>query len=884
MKKLIVLIILSCMIGLFSVNNTNAQTVGIGQASFTPATLLHMKNTAAATDAIFRIENTIATQKSGINFLNSGTASATWLFYVPASSTNLRLQAQSGTDILTFYNTGDALVNNASFYGNLGINNAGANNLYGINITGAPSGWHGVHSDLTGLTTNYAYYATSSAALSTASLYVKYGLYADMAATNSSTGGITNYGIYSYAHGSGGSGTNLNYGIYAAASGGSTNFAGYFSGDALITANTYINSTSNGEIHYGSTGLFGATTTWNPDPTPNDGLWFEGSNGESGGMFVNGDCAVIWSPGDNDILRVYDEDDFGGGPKFVLDGAGDVGIGISAPDDKLDVVGNAQISGYLKVGNPTAPSSTAGGTWATFYASSLDAGAAGWSQNRLCGDVSTEWTFSFTTNNGVLTYNNFGTRSYNYLYSPVIWIPAGVTSINNEGHFACTLENNFDGVFLEYSVNGGAWTKITVFTYASYPDNASGSTTDCLADGTAQSCWNGTVNGPFRCSVGTAGAWIRFRFVGMEDNLTNTGNFQLYGFSVGGVLPGTVGGAFAAGNIYAEKNVYAGSNVLIGDIAEYFNVDVATEPGDLIVLIPDKVDVYSKSSSAYCSDIIGIHSTNPTVTVNSPNAGTPVCLTGRVPVKVCNQTGTIKIGDYLTSSSIPGVAMKADKPCYVIGKALDNFEDKEGKILCLTNAGWYNPVISQNASTQNSGSFYFKKGNAQIIVNDNAIKSNSKIFITFRGNAGSHWVSDIRDGSFILNINTKPETNILFDYFIENAAISSINENRLLSDENSKVDNLMNKKLISASENNNQSMKNITLPEYTPGQPPTDPPDLTKAWTWDKINGFVEQKIETTNNQELNQPVKDSKEMQEKNNNQQLNPKDTEEKQDDKKQ
>ena len=143
--------------------------------------------------------------------------------------------------------------------------------------------------------------------------------------------------------------------------------------------------------------------------------------------------------------------------------------------------------------------------------------------------------------------------------------------------------------------------------------------------------------------------------------------------------------------------------------------------------------------------------------------------------------------------------------------------------------------------------------------------------------------SDIKDGSFILNINTKPETDILFDYFIDNAAISSINKNQLSSDENSEMDNLTNKKLISASENNNQSMKNITLPKYTPGKPPTAPPDPTKAWTWDPINGFVEQKIETVNNQELNQPVKDSKEMrEEKNNIQQLNPKDTEEKQGDK--
>jgi hypothetical protein len=217
-------ITLTAILTLFSIS-LFAQTVGIGQASFVPATLLHMQNTAAATDAIFRIENTLAGQKSGINFLNSGTANASWLFYVPASSTNLRLQTQGLTDILTIYNTGDALVNNASFYGNIGINQAGANNLYGINITGAASGWHGVHSDLTGKTTNYSYYASSSFDVASASNYTKYGLYADMAAINSSTGGINNYGIYSYAHGSGGSGTNTNIGGYFSATSGTNNYA-----------------------------------------------------------------------------------------------------------------------------------------------------------------------------------------------------------------------------------------------------------------------------------------------------------------------------------------------------------------------------------------------------------------------------------------------------------------------------------------------------------------------------------------------------------------------------------------------------------------------------------------------------------------------------------
>jgi len=100
----------------------------------------------------------------------------------------------------------------------------------------------------------------------------------------------------------------------------------HVSGNSLVSQYMYVASTTGGVIHYGNTGLFGQATTFNPDGT-NNGVWLEGSNGEGGGFFANGNCAVIWSPGDNDILRVYDEDVLpSGDPDFVIDASGDVGI------------------------------------------------------------------------------------------------------------------------------------------------------------------------------------------------------------------------------------------------------------------------------------------------------------------------------------------------------------------------------------------------------------------------------------------------------------------------------------------------------------------------------------------------------------------------------
>lgn len=104
-------------------------------------------------------------------------------------------------------------------------------------------------------------------------------------------------------------------------------------GDIMMKQNNYVS------LHYGNRGRLGATPTFNPDNDQN-GLWLEASaNGdESGGLFCNGNTLVLWSPGDNDTLRVYDEDDFTT-PKLVLDREGKLGIGTNEPRTPLHVKG-----------------------------------------------------------------------------------------------------------------------------------------------------------------------------------------------------------------------------------------------------------------------------------------------------------------------------------------------------------------------------------------------------------------------------------------------------------------------------------------------------------------------------------------------------------------
>jgi hypothetical protein len=80
-------------------------------------------------------------------------------------------------------------------------------------------------------------------------------------------------------------------------------------------------------INYNNRGRLGQAVNFNPD-NDNNGLWIEASefpDGESGGLFLNGNVTCIWSPGDNDLLRILDEDGMPTGtPVFRIAGDGQI--------------------------------------------------------------------------------------------------------------------------------------------------------------------------------------------------------------------------------------------------------------------------------------------------------------------------------------------------------------------------------------------------------------------------------------------------------------------------------------------------------------------------------------------------------------------------------
>jgi hypothetical protein len=135
------------------------------------------------------------------------------------------------------------------------------------------------------------------------------------------------------------------------------------------------------------------------------------------------------------------------------------------------------------------------------------------------------------------------------------------------------------------------------------------------------------------------------------------------------------------------------------DLAEAFDVvkEVSEyEPGDVLSIATTKDRAVEKSNGSYSSLVLGVYATKPGVLLTEENIDSnltgkvPMGVVGVIPTKVCKEGGAILRGDLLVTSTIPGVAMKADparvQAGQVIGKALQNFDDDQiGKINVFVN-------------------------------------------------------------------------------------------------------------------------------------------------------------------------------------------------------
>jgi hypothetical protein len=145
-----------------------------------------------------------------------------------------------------------------------------------------------------------------------------------------------------------------------------------------------------------------------------------------------------------------------------------------------------------------------------------------------------------------------------------------------------------------------------------------------------------------------------------------------------------------------------------GDIAEWYETKAGVVSGDIVSLTDQTfsytennfdpftgmktgtqsthtVAVMDKSVKAYDAKLFGIVSTSPYQTFGKAlrDGGAqnpqPVAIKGRVLVKVSDENGPIKAGDYITSSATqPGFGMKATRSGQVVGQALNDYDFSSG--------------------------------------------------------------------------------------------------------------------------------------------------------------------------------------------------------------
>ena len=362
----------------------------------------------------------------------------------------------------------------------------------------------------------------------------------------------------------------------------------------------------------------------------------------------------------------------------VFDGGGNVGIGIKNPTGMLSVNGLSNLSlSYLFDVATSSPTSTT-----TVFVIKND-GSVGigttspYAKLSVVGPVAAEY-FHATSTTATSTFAGglaVGNGGLVYDFS------SGVTSIA-----AAELGN------LNFETNAG-WV-----TWADLPvtSSAAAGTSEAFSASInsnqvftvyGESDGNGSVS-KLRAVVGTSTAAV----------LTSTNiPYGTLMVSDGALCVDNGAGNTCATSARTRGYIYAeGSSVSGLDIAEQYRTSDGTlEAGDLLMvdpLNPKFVAKYNASnlSSSSSPSIIGIVSTEPGLLLggfsddSSALLKVPVALSGRVPVKVSLENGSIAIGDRLMPASISGFVAKAVKSGETVGVALETYDETSTGTKILT--------------------------------------------------------------------------------------------------------------------------------------------------------------------------------------------------------
>lgn len=142
--------------------------------------------------------------------------------------------------------------------------------------------------------------------------------------------------------------------------------------------------------------------------------------------------------------------------------------------------------------------------------------------------------------------------------------------------------------------------------------------------------------------------------------LQNNGLNVLRVTSNGNIMSSAGGGFFSGG----------------ADLAENYTSTDALDKGEVVMIDRNNPEGVLRSAGQYETSVLGVVSTAPGFVAGGYTQDSyPIALVGRVPVKISTENGPVRIGDYLTASSIPGYAMRATQAGRALGRALESFDE-----------------------------------------------------------------------------------------------------------------------------------------------------------------------------------------------------------------
>ena len=214
---------------------------------------------------------------------------------------------------------------------------------------------------------------------------------------------------------------------------------------------------------------------------------------------------------------------------------------------------------------------------------------------------------------------------------------------------------------------------------------------------------NGNYNGPAATAyfglMGSPQGYLNdFALVGSSD--AQTQRYLRIGYADGDDPSSTfhskvsintiTGDLQTSGNITADGTVRA----TFQDVAEWVPVLEQMTPGTVVVVSDDAKNTVAPSNSAYDTRVAGVVSPAPGLLLGVESSSkAKIATTGRVKVRVDASKGAIHLGDLLVTSDTPGTAMKSEplnlggvkihRPGTLIGKALEPLPKGQGEILVL---------------------------------------------------------------------------------------------------------------------------------------------------------------------------------------------------------